>query len=116
MSNAFYQLNEKKLITAKRTSVADCLILPMDENAVEKSYKIANKLRASGVNCQVYLEDKKFKNKMSYADKLCIPYIIIIGEDEVKNGNVAVKDMFNHTQEIVADEQVAVFVKSKLNV
>lgn len=116
LTRLFYQLNEKKLITAKRTSVADCLILPMDENAVEKSYKIANKLRASGVNCQVYLEDKKFKNKMSYADKLCIPYIIIIGEDEVKNGNVAVKDMFNHTQEIVADEQVADFVKSKLNV
>ena len=87
----------------------------MDDSATEKAYKIATDLRNGGINCQVYLEDKKFKNKMSYADKLAIPYILIIGEDEVKNGVVSVKSMFERCQDLVADSEVVNFVKTKLN-
>ena len=115
LTRLFYQLNEKQLIKATRTSVADCLVLPMDDSATEKAYKIATDLRNGGINCQVYLEDKKFKNKMSYADKLAIPYILIIGEDEVKNGVVSVKSMFERCQDLVADSEVVNFVKTKLN-
>ena len=115
LTRLFYQLNEKQLIKATRTSVADCLVLPMDDGATEKAYQVAANLRSGGINCQVYLEDKKFKNKMSYADKLAIPYILIIGEDEVKNGVVAVKSMFERSQELVADSEVVQFVKNKLN-
>ena len=49
-------------------------------------------------------EDKKFKNKINYADKLKIPFVVIIGEDEVNNGYVTVKDMFNFNQEKVDNE------------
>ena len=115
LTRLFYQLNEQHLIKLNKTSVSDVLILPMDEMAIEKSYKIANLLRNNGLNCQLYVEDKKFKNKMSYADKLAIPYIAIIGEDEIKNGCVTIKNMFEHTQDAVLDDDLVNYINLQLN-
>ena len=115
LTRLFYQLSEKNLIKSNKTSIADVLILPMDENAVEKGYEVASKLRLEGVSCQLYLEDKKFKNKINYADKLKIPFVVIIGEDEVNNGYVTVKDMFNFNQEKVDNENLPTYIKQKLN-
>ena len=55
--------------------------------------EVANKLRANGINTDVYMEDGKFKKKMKYADKWQIPYALIIGEDEVKTKMYTVKNM-----------------------
>lgn len=115
LTRLFYQLSEKNLIKSNKTSIADVLILPMDENAIERGYEVASKLRLEGVSCQLYLEDKKFKNKINYADKLKIPFVVIIGEDEVNNGYVTVKDMFNFNQEKVDNENLPTFIKQKLN-
>ena len=115
LTRLFYQLSEKNLIKSNKTSIADVLILPMDENAIERGYEVASKLRLEGVSCQLYLEDKKFKNKINYADKLKIPFVVIIGEDEVNNGYVTVKDMFNFNQEKVDNENLPAFIKQKLN-
>ena len=87
----------------------------MDDNAIEKGYAVASKLRLSGIPCQLYLEDKKFKNKINYADKLKIPYVVIIGEDEVNNNYVTLKDMFNFSQEKVEDLKLVDTVKEKIN-
>lgn len=115
LTRLFYQLSEKNLIKSNKTSIADVLILPMDENAIERGYEVASKLRLEGVSCQLYLEDKKFKNKINYADKLKIPFVVIIGEDEVNNGYVTVKDMFNFNQEKIDNENLPTFIKQKLN-
>lgn len=106
ITRLFYQLCENNLIKSTKSSIADVLILPMDDNSIEKGYAVASKLRLGGVPCQLYLEDKKFKNKINYADKLKIPYVIIIGEDEVNNNYVTLKDMFNFSQEKVEDNQL----------
>jgi len=53
----------------------------------------ATALREGGVRTQLYFEKKKFKAKMSYADKLGVPFAVLVGEDEVKEGVVSVKDM-----------------------
>lgn len=115
LTRLFYQLCEKNLIKSDKTSVADVLVLPMDENAIEKGYEIASKLRLNGIKCQLYLEDKKFKNKINYASKLEIPYTIIIGEDEVKNNFVTLKDMVKFSQEQVADSDLVKSITQKLN-
>lgn len=115
LTRLFYQLKESGLIKSEKHSIADVLVLPMDESAIQKSYAVASVLRKNGVNCQTYLEGKKFKNKLNYADKLKIPFIIIIGENEVKDGTVALKDMFGFNQIIVKDGDLIKTVKEKLN-
>ena len=68
---------------------ADALVIPMAE---ELGYAIAaaTALRDAGIRTPLYCEQKKFKAKMSYADKLGIPYVILIGEDEIAENIVAV--------------------------
>jgi histidyl-tRNA synthetase len=65
---------------------------------------LATKLRSSGVRTQLYTEQKKFKAKMNYADKLGIPYVVFLGEDEIRDGIVACKDMESGEQTNLAYE------------
>ncbi len=92
LTRLFYKLNELKLIQAKQKSISKVLVVPMLDD-MEFPIKVASKLRANGINTEVYLNDKKLKAKMKYADKLQIPYVIVIGDDEVKSGIVKVKNM-----------------------
>ncbi len=55
--------------------------------------EIANSLRKNNINTEIYLNDKKLKAKLKYADKLNIPYVIVIGEDEVNTKTFKLKDM-----------------------
>ena len=92
LTRLFYKLNELQLIKADKYSMADVLIIPMVED-MTKSIELASNLRAKGVNTEVYLNDKKLKAKFKYADKLKIPYVIVIGEDEINSNTVKVKNM-----------------------
>ena len=74
------------------TAPADVLILPMTED-LSPAIALATQLRQAGIRTQLHCEQKKFKAKMSYADKLSIPYVIFLGEDEINAGVVACKDM-----------------------
>ena len=84
--------NELNLIKADKKSVAEVLIIPMLED-LSTPIKIANDLRENGINTEIFLNDKKLKAKMKYADKLEIPYVIVVGEDEVKSDVVKIKNM-----------------------
>ncbi len=97
LTRLFYQLNEIKLIEAKKKSIADVLIISMTNN-FEYVAKVANKFRNKGKNVQIYYEDKKIKNKFKYADKLQIPYTIVIGEDEEKLNTYTIKNMITGEQ------------------
>ena len=92
LTRLFYKLNELNIIKAEKKSVADILIIPMVEN-LEEPIKLATKLRNMGINTEIYLNDKKLKAKFKYADKLEIPYVIVMGEDEIKSGEITLKDM-----------------------
>ena len=74
------------------TAPADVLILPMTED-LSAAISVATLLRENGIRTQLHCEQKKFKQKISYADKLNIPYVIVLGEDEINAGVVAYKDM-----------------------
>lgn len=92
LTRLFYKLNELELIKAEKHSMADILIVPMTEN-MEKPIELASELRKLDINTEVYLNDKKLKAKMKYADKLKIPYVLVIGDDEVSSNQVKVKNM-----------------------
>ena len=92
LTRLFYQLNEIKLIKTQKKSIADVLIISMTNN-FEYVSKVAKIMRNQGKNVQIYFEDKKIKAQFRYADKLKIPYTIVIGDDEVENGTYTIKNM-----------------------
>ena len=105
LTRLFYKLNELNIIKADRKSVADILIIPMVEN-LEEPIKLATKLRNIGINTEIYLNDKKLKAKFKYADKLEIPYVIVLGEDEINAKEITLKDMKTGSEEkLPIDEQ-----------
>ena len=92
LTRLFYKLNELNLIKANKKSISDVLIIPMVED-LKMPTNLANRLRNIGVNTEIYLNNKKLKAKMKYADKLEIPFVIVVGEDEISSNSVKVKDM-----------------------
>lgn len=92
LTRLFYKLNELNLIKVEKKSISDILIVPMTEN-LQVPIKLATELRNARVNTEIYLNDKKLKAKMKYADKLEIPYVIVIGDNEIESGRVKVKEM-----------------------
>jgi len=92
LTRLFYKLNELNLIKTDKKSISKVLIVPMIEN-METPIKIATNLRNSGINTEIFLNDKKLKAKMKYANKLEIPYVIVVGEDEANTGIVKIKNM-----------------------
>lgn len=92
LTRLFYKLNELNLIKETKRSVADILIIPMIED-LSVPIKLATKLRNNGVKTEIYLNNKKLKAKFKYADKLQIPYVIVIGEDEIANNKFKLKNM-----------------------
>ena len=92
LTRLFYKLNELGLIKATKKSVADVLIVPMMDD-MKEAIALGTNLRAVGVNTEIYLNDKKIKAKMKYADRLKIPYVIVVGENEVQANKLKVKNM-----------------------
>ena len=112
LTRLFYKLNELNIIKAEKKSVADILIIPMVEN-LEEPIKLATKLRNVGINTEIYLNDKKLKAKFKYADKLEIPYVIVIGEDEIKSGEITLKDMKTGAEEKLPIDEVERWGRAK---
>lgn len=87
------QLFEAGVIDTERTSPSDVLVIAMSETEMPKALEMAYVLRVSGIRAENYFENKKIGKQFDYANKLGIPYCVVIGEDEVKKGVVQVKDM-----------------------
>ena len=92
LTRLFYKLNELGLIKAEKASMSDVLVIPMVDD-LSKPIILANSLREKNINTEIYLNDKKLKAKLKYADKLQIPYVIIVGEDEINSDVISVKNM-----------------------
>ena len=101
LTRLFYQLNEANLIKEDKKSIADVLVVSMDEE-LSDCMEIATTLREAGINTEIYLQNKKPKAKFKYADKLQIPYVIVIGEEEREKGVVTLKNMVEGGQEQIS--------------
>ena len=83
LTRLFFILNEQGLLNEGRnTAPADVLLLPMVED-LSPAVELATKFRNAGVRVQLYGEQKKFKAKMNYADKIGAPFVVFLGEDEI---------------------------------
>lgn len=114
LTRLFYVLEEQGLLNDELlTAPADVLILPMTED-LSPAISLATQLRQANIRTQLYTEQKKFKAKMSYADKLKVPFVLFLGEDEVNAAAVSIKNMRTGEQETIPQEQAAGWLLSKI--
>jgi len=93
LTRLFYVLDEQGYLNGEMdTAPADVLVIPMTED-LSPAIAFATLLRGRGIRTQLYAEQKKFKQKLSYADKLGVRYAVLMGEDEIAQGAATVKDL-----------------------
>ena len=115
LTRLFYVLGEQHMLNGEmNTAPADALILPMTAD-LSPAIRLATAFREQGIRTQLYLEQKKFKAKMSYADKLAIPYAVFLGEDEIAQGLCSVKDLRTGVQETLSAEAAAEKIRAGID-
>ena len=110
LTRLFFQLNDKKIIEAENKSISKVMIISMVDD-FSKSIEVSTTLRNAGINTQIYTNSAKIKNQFKYASRLNIPYVIVIGEDEIKENKVTLKNMENGEQDLVSLEEAIIKLK-----
>ena len=91
----------------------DVIVLPMGED-LGPAIGLATQLRQQGIRVQLYTEQKKFKAKMQYANKMGIPFAALLGEDEIAAGTVSLKNLNTGVQEAMKPEDAAERIKQTM--
>ena len=116
LTRLFYVLDEQGLLNPQLPSApADALVLPMTESAAP-AIALAETLRSAGLRVQLYGEQKKFKQKMAYANKLGVPFAVLLGEDEIAEGMCSVKNMATGEQQKLTPAEAAAYIKNAVSV
>ncbi len=114
LTRLFYVLDEQGLLNpALPTAPADALVLPMTGEPAP-AIALAEALRSAGLRVQLYGEQKKFKQKMAYADKLGVPFAVLLGEDEIAENVCSVKDMRSGQQVKLPVQEAAAYIQAAL--
>ena len=115
LTRLFFVLEDQGYLNdGLNTAPADVLILPMTDD-LSHAIAMATTLRAAGIRAQIHGEQKKFKQKLSYADKLAVPYALFLGEDEINAGLASVKDLRTGQQQRLTPEQAVEYIKAGLD-
>ena len=115
LTRLFYILNEMEYLNRENDAPADVLVLPMTQDGdLTPAIRTASLLRDAGIRTQIYLEDKKFKAKIGYADKLGVAFALFLGEDEIHNGTVTIKDMKTGRQITTSPEEAIEAIRDTL--
>ena len=115
LTRLFYVLDEQGLLNpALPSAPADALVLPMTESPAA-AIALAEQLRSAGLRVQLYCEQKKFKQKMAYANKLAVPFAVLLGEDEIAEGVCSVKNMVTGEQCKLTAQEAAAHIKAALS-
>ena len=114
LTRLFYVLGEQGMLSDEIvTAPCDALVLPMTEE-LGFAVAAATALRKAGLRTQLYGEKKKFKAKMSYADRIGVPFVVFIGEDEMREGVLSVKDMQSGKQVKLPPEEAAALISARV--
>lgn len=115
LTRLFFVLGDRNMLNPEYpSSPADVLVIPMSED-IAYSISVATKLRESGIRTQIYTEKKKFKAKIGYADKLSIPFAIFIGDDEINQNIVTLKNLSSGEQVSVTIESAIQTIEMSIN-
>ncbi len=115
LTRLFFVLEEQGMLSDEIiTSPADALIISMTED-ISRAVSTSTLFRESGIRTMLYSENKKFKAKMSYADKIGVPFVVFIGDDEIKDGVIKVKDMQSGEQTSEKADTAAMRIKAEID-
>ena len=115
LTRLFYVLDEQGMLNpALPTAPADVLLLPMTED-LSAAVALATQFREAGIRTQLYSEQKKFKAKMTYADRLGIPYVVFLGEDEIAQGVCSVKELSTGQQVSLKPEEAVRLIQKGIS-
>ena len=105
VSRLFFILQDQGLLRDEGiVPPCDALVIPMGD-VLDWAVQAATVLRSAGIRSQIYMEQKKAKAKFAYADKLRIPYAVVIGEEERGAGTVSLKDLRTGEQQTLSPAQ-----------
>ena len=110
LSRLFFQLIDSDIVSAENESITDVLVISMTED-YDNCIEISSKLRENDINTLLNIENQKLGKKFKYADKLNIKYVIVIGEDEIKNNVVSLKNMVSGEQQTIDLENAIKIIK-----
>lgn len=105
LTRLFSQLKEVGIVKSGASTLSKVLVIPLVEDP-SVSLEIATMLRVQGLSAEVYLEESKMKKKMAYADKIGVPFVVLVGEDEISSGMFVVKNMATRQQVKVPKDQI----------
>ena len=115
LTRLFYVLDEQGLLNpALPSAPADALVLPMTDD-MAPAISLAETLRSFGLRVQLYGEQKKFKQKMAYANKLEVPFAVLLGEDEIAQGLCSLKNMATGEQQLLTPQEAAKVILDAVN-
>ncbi len=108
-------LNQLNLFDVTKSTGTQVLILNFGRDEIRYAIEIQDKLKASLVGSEIYPDPLKLKKQMSYADARKIPYIIIAGEEEIRNNLVTLKIMSSGEQKKMRPDELILYLKSALS-
>ena len=112
VTRLFFVLQEQGLLNEDAmTAPCDALVIPMDDELLPYAATAATALREQGVRTMVYTEKKKLKAKFAYADKLGVPFAVVIGSDEAAQNAVALKNLKTGGQQTLSAADAAAIIK-----
>ena len=115
LTRLFYVLDEQGLLNPDLpASPADALVLPMTADP-GPAIALAEALRSRGLRVQLYCEQRKFRQKLNYADKLGVPFAVLLGEDEIAANVCSVKHMISGEQRRLSVEEAAAWIREEAN-
>ena len=115
LTRLFYVLGEQGMLNPDLpTAPADVLVLPMGDEALSSAIALSTALRGADIRVQLYTESRKFKAKMQYADRLAIPYVIFLGEDEIAEGRCSVKELATGQQQKLSPNEAIELIRAGL--
>lgn len=110
LTRLFSQLLDKGMIKPCACVNAVVAVLPVSESEKESVLSFAELLRRNKINAVSFTEDKKFKAKMNYANKIGVPFAAIIGESEAKSNSVVIKNMQSGEQNTLSVAEAVDFL------
>ena len=109
LDRIFTAMQQLNLLPDIKTST-QVLVGNFGESTLEKSLELVSKLRAANINTELYPDDVKLKKQFAYCDKKQIPFIAVLGEDEIQQNKISLKNMKTGQQNLLSFEEVVKLV------
>lgn len=112
LTRLFYQLNEIGLVSTDRKTVADVMVIPLGKDQTDAAMDVARVIRDEGIRTDVLLQqDMKMKQRFKYADRKGVPYVVVIGDEEVRTGQYTVQNMATGDKSQMSITDIATYLK-----